>query len=412
MSDLVLTSCQERGLEALNSGRNVFLSGDAGTGKSTLVRHWRQQTRKNSAVTASTGVAALLAGGRTVHSFFGVGTGEADIHAYLADRHFSRAGPRIREIDVLVIDEISMIGSELFEKLETLARYDRRSPEPWGGLQVIGVGDMGQLPPIKDDYCFTGAAWKRTKFKPVLLRTQIRSEDERYGALLKKIRRAEIDDEVRNFLKSREMPDADETWVRIFPRRVDADVWNQRRLHALETPVRLFEATGWGPDWAVKALMSSLPVPTRLTLAEGAYVMFRVNDPGGRYANGTTGYVEKIYDNMLVINLTDASGERSGEFLKVPQYAFKMPGAHDEPIAGVNQFPVQLSWAITTHKCQGATLARAAVDLADMWDPGQVYVAMSRVRRPEDLAILRWTSGSFYADPRVVKFYEIMERVG
>lgn len=409
---MTLTSCQERGLAALETGKNIFLTGDAGVGKSYLLTKWRNELRVAVAVTASTGVAALLAGGRTIHSFFGVGTGDDPLPDLIRTRNGTRKQQRLKEISVLIIDEISMIGADLFTKLEAIARNDRGNNLPWGGLQVVGVGDFGQLPPVNDDFCFTTEAWKRSKFLPIMLRTQCRSEDVAFSAILKKVRRSELDAEVIEFLNKHYNPNVDDTWTRVLPRRNEVDSWNTRMLYSLGQPLTKFKAESWGDEHAVRAIRAAMPVPEELVICPGAYVMFRVNDRNGMYANGTCGYVLEFDEMQVVVDIA-VNGEASGQRIWLERHTFTQTEiGSDRVIAGVGQFPLQLAWAVTTHKTQGATLTRAAVDLSGLWEPGQSYVALSRVRRPEDLAILSWSESSFKSNETVNKLYELLERIG
>lgn len=408
-----LTPCQARAIEVLDSGRNVFLSGEAGTGKSFLIQKWvASKPQGQVAITASTGVAALLAGGRTIHSFFGVGKGDEPLKELIYKRKGTKGQDRVRSISTLIIDELSMIGADLFNKLEVIARYDRESDLPWGGLQIIGVGDVAQLPPVNDDFCFKTDTWRKTRFKPILLRTQVRSSDEKWASILKKIRYGDIDEEVEGFLDRRSV-DVDDSWVRVLPRKADVSAWNKRMLFALGGEIVTLTPRVWGQDWAIKSLLSALPVPEKLQIAIGAYVMFRVNDPELRYANGTTGYVVSIRRGELDIALA-VDGQPSDNVICITPHAFKLTegAGWGEPLATVYQFPIQLSWAITTHKTQGATLARAAVDLSDLWEPGQAYVACSRVRKEEDIAVLRWSRHSFISDPSASALFRKMEEIG
>jgi hypothetical protein len=397
----------------LKSGKNVFLTGDAGTGKSTLLDAWKRKLNpKLVAVTASTGVAALLVGGRTVHSFFNIGKGEEDLKDLLRNRsNTSRSAQAIRSIKTLVIDEVSMIGASVFDKIEAIARHDRKSDEPWGGLQVVVVGDAGQLPPVNDDWCFMSEAWKRSKFSPALLRTQVRTEDRAFAQILRDVRNGDITDRVRELLVAHTNPEPDDSWVRLLPRRADVDQWNNRKLHALSSPIQSYAAIKDGHEGSLKSLESAMPVPMMLQLAEGAYVMFRVNHPEGLWANGTTGYVEKLTPSSVTIRLADANGRKSDIVCGVTRHSFNLKGWDGSVLAEIRQFPVQLAWAVTIHKSQGATLERAAVDLAGLWEPGQAYVALSRLRRPEGLAVLRWTESSIVADADVKALYAVIEKL-
>lgn len=408
-----LTACQQAALDLLKSGKNVFLTGDAGTGKSTLLDVWKRNLNpKLVAVTASTGVAALLVGGRTVHSFFNIGRGEDSIKDLIKNRsNTSRSALAVRSIKTLIIDEVSMIGASVLDKIEAIARHDRGSDEPWGGMQVVVVGDAGQLPPVNDDWCFMSESWKRSKFVPALLRTQMRASDREFATILRDVRNGELTEQVRNLLDTHIDSEPDETWVRLLPRRADVDQWNNRMLHSLKAQIQHFNAIRDGHEGSLKSLESAMPVPMTLALAEGAYIMFRVNHQEGLWANGTTGYVEKIGQSQLQIRLADANGRPGSVVHNVNRHSFNLKGWDGSVLAEIRQFPVQLAWAVTIHKSQGATLNRAAVDLAGLWEPGQAYVALSRLRSPKGLAVLRWTESSIVADPQVKALYSVIEKL-
>jgi ATP-dependent exoDNAse (exonuclease V) alpha subunit len=197
----------------------------------------------------------------------------------------------------------------------------------------------------------------------------------------------------------------------LLPKRADVDQWNNRKLFALGTEIRNFVAIKDGNEGSLKSLEAAMPVPMNLQVAEGAYVMFRVNHPEGHWANGTTGYVERVGQSTLTIRLADANGNPGENSFSVSRHSFSIKGWDGASLAEIRQFPVQLAWAVTIHKSQGATLDRAAVDLSNLWEPGQAYVAMSRVRRPEGLAVIRWSPESFVADPDVKALYSVIEKI-
>lgn len=416
---LKLSSCQEEALEVLNSSANVFLTGQAGTGKSTVLKRWLASKKLSDyAVTASTGIAALLVGGRTVHSFFRIGTGDKPLKELLEGRSPSTRRA-LQGIKILVIDEVSMISADLLGKLERVAAHDRHQQDlPWGGLQVVVVGDMAQLPPVNGEWSFTSPAWKASRFVPVVLQTQLRTSDIEFASILRRIGRGELDEEVCAFLDSRVVTQGlPYNWVRLMGKRSQADVWNHDRLMEITRSPVYLKADRYcapGMEWMLEKIAESMPIPQSIAIAEGAFVMFRWNIPEIGVANGTTGYVEEINLDRgeIQVRLADLSGNPGPAVVTCAkaQFAFPEPDRRP-PRAAIHQFPLQLAWAITIHKSQGATLDRAVVNLGDLWDPGQAYVALSRVRTKEGLAITGWSPESFVFDSSVSALYDVMERI-
>lgn len=354
-----LSSCQEEALEVLESGANVFLTGQAGTGKSTVLKTWLSKKRESDyAVTASTGIAAMLVGGRTVHSLFRIGTGERSLASLLEERS-PYARRTLQSIKILIIDEVSMISADLFEKLERIAAHDRHDRDtPWGGLQVVVVGDMAQLPPVNGEWAFSSPAWKRSRFVPVVLQTQLRTTDVEFAGVLRRIGRGELDEEVCAFLDARvATTQPPYNWVRLMGKRSGVDIWNHARLSEITSRPVYLNAEKYcaqGMEWMLEKIAESMPVPVSIAVAEGAYVMFRKNMPEAGIANGTTGYIEKIdlKHGVLQIRISDLNGNPGPRVvtLERTQYAFPEPDRRP-PRAAIHQFSIQLAWAMTIHKC-------------------------------------------------------------
>jgi hypothetical protein len=407
------TPCQEEALQVLRSRKNVFLTGAAGVGKSWLLSQFLEEladAKRRYAVTASSGVAAMIVGGRTLHSYMRVGLGEEDIDYLLQERN-NQASYEVRQLDVLIIDEISMLSGEFFEKVEALCRHDKRNDRPWGGIQVVVVGDGGQLPPVSGGWVFATSAWKRSQFVPVMLRTQVRATDQEFANTLTELRSQGLTRRVWDLLEKAYLEDPEPSWVRLYARRADADTWNMKQLYELTSTPTAYTAIEEGHPGTIKGIKAAMPVPERLVLAVGAYVMFRVNNPP-HWVNGSTGYVRKLAPDYIEVEMADVKGKPSGAFLTLRRHEFGWRRFAGEPMRDVvKQFPIQLAWGVTIHRCQGATLDHVAVDLRRLWEPGQAYVALSRVRSGEGLAVMGWTNDSFVVDPFIKSMYEKIEEL-
>lgn len=408
-----LSSEQQVALEVLQSGENVFLTGGAGSGKSYLIRHFMKDLDpKTFPVLASTGAAAVLLGGRTFHSFFGLGImdggPDATFQRALKDR---RLGTRLRGVDGIVIDEISMIPGNALMIAEALAQNARESTLPWGGLRVIAVGDFAQLPPVAKnredrDWSFRNPVWAQSGFQPCLLSHNQRVQDDRFLDVLHDVRHGLVTPRVKEFLEERTRDhDEDDPAPRLFPRRDKSDEYNQRRLDEIPEENVVIDSIYFGQERAVEALMKSAPVPKQLRLKVGCQVLFLQNDPQKRWVNGTRGEVQEIQADRVIVK------KHNGREVAVEKSSFAQQDADGNIVASVIQFPLTLAYATTIHKSQGATLDDLWCDLSSLWEPGQAYVALSRLRGAEGLKILSWNPRSVITDPRVMDFYRRLRPV-
>src|SRR6185312_13969771 len=303
-----LSDEQKFALEILQSGENVFVTGGAGSGKSFLIRHFmRDLNPKEFPILASTGAAAVLLGGRTFHSFFGLGIMEggktATLDRVVNDR---RVMKRLKDVEGIVIDEISMIPASAFETAEELARMARDSSLPWGGLRVIVVGDFAQLPPVTRsgprDWSFLSATWEKSGFQVVELTHNQRTWDRMFLDVLADVRKGVVSERVREFLESRvrEHDEMDEG-LRLFPRRDQSEIFNQTKLNQInETEVRI-PSIYLGEAKFIEALKKNSPLPAELVIKVGCKVMFLQNDPQKRWVNGTRGTVVEIAPEKIVV---------------------------------------------------------------------------------------------------------------
>ena len=406
-----LNNDQTRALAALESEENVFLTGGAGTGKSFLLTHYLNHTGVSYPVLASTGAAAVLVGGRTFHSFFGLGILEGGpgkaVEKALGNR---RVVDRLTAADGVVIDEISMIPGDALAAAESLARRARKKNAPWGGLRIITVGDFAQLPPISrgrmggTDWAFESPAWDAAQFRPAVLKSIVRSKDEAFLRALGDVREGLVTPAVQTLLRQRSgsvSPDFDGTLL--YARRDAVETENERRLAGLKGEEVALPTRYLGPARYRELIEKHAPIPGILRLKTGALVMIRANDTDGHYVNGSLGHIVDIDDDIVEVAL------KNGRTVELEPVTFDYLNDEGEKSASATNFPLSLAYATTIHKAQGMTIDSLCVDLSNLWEPGQAYVALSRVRSPEGLVVTRWAPSSIRADQRVLEFQQALE---
>ncbi len=407
-----LTPCQKDAMQILKGSGNVFLTGEAGTGKSFLLNTFlKDKPAKKYPVVASTGAAAILVNGRTFHSFFQLGIMQGGLEATV--QRALRNGKlvaRLNQAECVVIDEVSMLPGSALEAAEQIAQDARCSDEPWGGLRIIAVGDFAQLPPVTDggdkEWAFQHHVWQLSQFQTVILKTVVRTEDKEYLKLLKSIRRGEVEGAVEKYLNDKVIHDTENfEGTRLYSHRRNVDAFNIKKLHELKGKLWVFETIYKGKKEYVEMMKKKSPIPESILLRKGALVMIRKNDNSESeaqmiYVNGSLGYVHKIREEVLEIDLF------SGRRIKLTKQSFDLMNGDGKTIAEANNFPVNLAWASTIHKAQGATLDRVLVNLRNLWEPGQAYVALSRTRSGDNLFIESWCPRSIITEPVVEEFYE------
>ena len=387
---------------ALDEGRNVFLTGMAGTGKSTLLRGLIEERGAVVTITAATGIAALNVGGVTVHRWSGMMLGprgdqsdEEYFRQLQQDHRFSvRAGfDRVRDCELLVIDEISMLSGRTLQFLDFLCRRLRRCDAPFGGIQIVATGDFLQLPPVRKnpavpyDWAFLTKAWSEAAFAVVHLTKIHRQDEPDFTRALSAFRQGEIRGSDAGVLHRRVVSFPDANITRLYTHNVQVDKWNAYRLGELPGEEVLHEARLSGPDSQQQFLCDNLLTPQQLVLKPGARVMFTVNNAEVGYVNGQTGVVDAVDARSVVVST-------NGSLLDVPRFTWRYD-ERDKRSAAFVQFPLRLAYALTIHKSQGLTLDSAYVDVRAAREPGQAYVALSRVRTLAGLHLKGWFSGVF-----------------
>ena len=407
-----LNACQKDAMKHLLGPENIFLTGGAGSGKSHLVRHFLRENTggfggfRDIPILASTGAAAILVGGRTFHSFFGLGIMEGGFEKTLdkAVRN-KRLVKRIKETEAIIVDEISMIPGQALRTAEAIARHARKDSRAWGGMRIIAVGDFSQLPPVtrtgqERDWAFKDSIWEKSEFTPAILRSIVRTKDPEFLEVLNLVRHGEANDQVARFLTDRQtgsVEDFDGTLM--FPHRRTTEEYNLSRLNKLPGKIHSLLTEYTGKPEHVENFRKNAPIPDVIRLKEGALVMIRQNDPDGRWVNGTIGTVEDIGNEQVQIELEDETS------ISLAKTTFQLLDADGERVASATNFPLSLAYATTIHKAQGSTLSRMWVDLRNLWEPGHAYVALSRVRDRKSLFIAGWDRRSIMVDPEVVRFH-------
>lgn len=393
-----------------NTGTHLFLTGKAGTGKTTFLRRLREQSPKRMVVLAPTGIAAINAGGVTIHSFFQLSFAPfvPDTTLNSAQIHYRINKEKrniIRSMDLLVIDEISMVRADLLDAVDATLRRYRDREKPFGGVQLLMIGDLQQLAPVVKDsewemlrhyyetpYFFASRALRETTYMTIELEKVYRQSDTFFLSLLNKIRENKADDEVLNELNKRYQrdfqPPKEEGYIRLTTHNNQAQRINDRELASLPGKAYSFRAEVKDdfPEY-------SYPADEVLTIKEGAQIMFLKNDVSSekRYYNGMIGEVVTVNEMGMFVRGKDS--EHEFQLLQEEWGNYKYVLNEEtkeitEEIAGVfRQYPIRLAWAITIHKSQGLTFERAIIDARNSFAHGQTYVALSRCKTLDGMVL-------------------------
>lgn len=402
--DAALSAGQRRAVALAAAGRSLALLGPAGTGKSFAVRRIRDALAAahgaaRVVVTASTGAAAFLVGGRTLHSFAGTGVGDAARFGIMfACATRGDAAARWAGAAALIVDEISMVDAAYLDLLDRVARRNRGSRRPFGGLQVIVVGDFAQLAPIDGAHAFTAQCWDALFGASTVVLTEVfRQRDPAFVAALHALRTASLDGAQRALLAACSRPVAHA--VKLFARNADADAHNQREFARLPGPETTYAAI----DVLHGLRAPDFPVGAKVALRVGARVMLRANvSVEDGLVNGACGVVAALGRHAVAVDFD--SGRRVD--IQRARFTADVPRGDGTPRECVRvQIPLILAWAISIHKSQGATLARCEVDLRRAWAAGQVYVALSRAATREGLCVHNLERAAIVASAEVLRFY-------
>uniref|UniRef100_A0A3Q3ICM8 ATP-dependent DNA helicase PIF1 n=1 Tax=Monopterus albus TaxID=43700 RepID=A0A3Q3ICM8_MONAL len=417
---LSLPSCtlnkeQAAVLSAVLSGKNVFFTGSAGTGKSFLLKRiMGSLPPKSTFATASTGVAACHIGGTTLHSFAGIGSGSAPLEQCIELAQRPRVLQHWTSCRHLIIDEISMVEAQFFDKLESVARSVRRSSEPFGGIQLIVCGDFLQLPPVskgkeKASFCFQARSWRKVIQLNMELTEVRRQTDKLFISLLQAVRVGRVTEEVTTKLIASAYHRIERDGIlatRLCTHKDDVELTNEKKLQQLPGSARVFEALDSDPA-LVKTIDAHSPVSRLIQLKVGAQVMLTKNlDITQGLVNGARGVVVAFESgNTGLPRVRFLCGVT--EVLKPERWVFKAGGGIH---LSRQQLPLKLAWAISIHKSQGMTLDCVEISLARVFESGQAYVALSRARSLEGLRVMDFDPRVVRVDPDVLLFYKKLRK--
>lgn len=422
---------QEEALTILKTGANVFLTGEPGAGKSHTINEFTRYLRLHGvepAITASTGIAATHIGGLTIHSWAGIGIkrflSQYDLDRIASTEHVVK---RMRRTKILIIDEVSMLSPTTLSMVDAVCREVYGSSKPFGGIQVVFVGDFFQLPPIIDRnaepevdsdgmftegasaprFAYASQAWVRANPIVCYLTEQHRQESGAFLSVLAAIRRNEFNEDHMEHLVARKVERANvpATAPKLYSHNADVDKINDDTLGGLDGSPKSFVMQSRGAPAIVAALKKSCLSPEALFLKLGASVMFTKNNPKEGYVNGTLGTVTGFssYNNYPMVKIRD------GRTITVEPVDWSVTD-NGMVRASITQLPLRLAWAITVHKSQGMSLDEAVMDLSQVFEYGQGYVALSRVRSLEGLFLLGWNRRTFEVHPEVLTKDEIFRR--
>ncbi len=420
------------------TSQNLFLTGKAGTGKTTFLKYIKAHTQKHTAVVAPTGVAAINAGGVTMHSFFHLpfipylpantnmfgDIKTADKHALIKGVRFNREKIElINELELLIIDEVSMLRADMLDAIDDLLRHFRRnSRDPFGGVQVLFIGDLFQLPPVagdeewvlmKNDYAspffFSAKVIENNPPLFIELKKMYRQNEKQFIQLLNNIRNNNLDDydyQLLNERYNRDAMDLSDNVITLTTHNRTADQINAQELAKLDAELVSYSGEIKG-EFSDKAL----PTEMNLDLKIGAQIMFIKNDISGerKYFNGKLASVKKLTANEILVSLAESHDELSltKEKWSNIRYNFNKDTnkVEEEELGSFTQYPIRLAWAITIHKSQGLTFDKAIIDAGYSFAAGQVYVALSRCRTIDGVLLLsKIHPDSIQSDERIISF--------
>lgn len=411
-------------VRSFESGKNLFITGGAGTGKSFLLNYLKTQYSKEGLeVTASTGIAAINIGGLTIHSWSGIGLGNMPIEKILDDifsPKFTKVRKRILKTRALAIDEISMISADVLDLLDEVFRAVRQNDSCMGGLQILFFGDFLQLPPISKfsndtNFCFESGVWQDLNLESFVLSSSFRQQDQRFVKILNNLRFGQIDQEDIDDLTAR-VGIEDDGVIRptiLTTHNHKVEKINQEQLKNIAEEEHVFKAKYYGDKFKIENLKKNCIAPEVLKLKIGAQVMMTKNTyQKDGVINGSLGRVVAFSGRKNYPVVDFAGGVKitvSPEDWLIEKFDQEKQVMIAE--AGVSQIPLNLAWAITIHKSQGLTLDKILCDLSDVFSPGQAYVALSRCRSLDGVFIEKINFNKIFCDENASNFYKRLNAI-
>lgn len=400
---------QSEALDILKLGKNVFLTGPAGSGKTYVLNEYIKYLKSHAvdvAVTASTGIASTHLGGMTIHSWSGLGVRSTltdyDIEDLMERQYLYKRFDRTK---VLIIDEVSMLHHYRLDLIEWICRQFKRSERPFGGMQVILCGDFFQLPPVtrgevvESEFAYKADSWERANLTICHLSEQHRQKDNTYLSILNQIRENAVTQNTIDLLKSRfnKDPESGVEPTKLFTHNIDVDGINKQHLSLVSGNAKKYTMAWKGSSYIADSLKKSCLSPEILELKIGARVMFTKNHMEGGYVNGTLGVVTDFNTfGDPVVRTT------SGQVFHVSAQSWKIE-EEGKTKAEISQLPLRLAWAITVHKSQGMSLDAMELDLSKSFVKGMGYVALSRVRSLGGMKLLGFNDLSLEVDAEVLE---------
>jgi len=402
---------QETALSILKTGQNIYLTGSAGTGKTYLIRQYIEYLRERQvplAVTASTGIAATHIGGQTIHSWSGVGIRDEITQKDLDQISRNRQTVnRLKSVQVLIIDEISMLSGKVLTAISDILKHFRKSREAFGGVQVLLSGDFFQLPPVsrqpmsnREKFAFMAPVWVEARLKVCYLQHQYRQGHDTLSFILTEIRSQDVsDDSLERLREKLEDKAIKEEALKLYTHNADVDAMNNLKLDENPNPLQVFYAETKGQAKILEGLKQSVLAGPVVQLKQDARVMFVKNNPEKGYFNGSTGTVLDFdkEEGYPVVEMDDGK-----KFVVKPE-EWTVEDEEETILASYKQIPLRLAWAITVHKSQGMTLDHAEMDLSKTFEAGQGYVALSRLKNWNGLYLKGINRISLELDPLAVK---------
>jgi ATP-dependent exoDNAse (exonuclease V) alpha subunit/regulator of replication initiation timing len=421
---ITLSDEQDRIVDLLeNTNDNYFITGRAGSGKSTILSCFRKTTRKSGvAVVALSGTAALNVEGQTIHSLFRMGLEPQDTSSKIKIEPGFIVAETLRAINVLIIDEVSMVRSDIMDMMDAKMKAVKKNKLPFGGCQVIALGDLYQLPPIAKDQAerefieerygtlfFFGAPAARDTFNVIELKDVVRQKDPEFINLLNQIRIGSISDAGIQTINKRYAPyNIPDDCIRLTLTNEIANSINKQKLALINAKEYQFETQLGGSSPPSR---EDIPFDFDLKLKVGARIMTTKNDPGGKYTNGSIGVVTSLSQNSIRVNINgkEFDVEHQTWVKKIYKYDREKKDLTFEIVGWAKQYPIRLAWAITVHKSQGQTYDKVVIDYSNRtsFAAGQTYVALSRCRTLDGIYLTRpLTSNDIHVEASVKRYME------